>query len=252
MKKLPLLAGILLTLSLSTQAQFQNLRLGQNVFTLSSVDIRMGVEIDTYRNMSPEWMKDHTKNPSDIDFDASSFTTTSHAHVSGMSLGGHMSFTNPRVTEGKKHTYRELRFGAHAIVGGEALVTFTETDERTDSTYTKSLMYCLVDNEIRVGADYKIKSSWGRINAFVGIGAQLGGTLNSEMLVFNSEFVSENVEEGEIDDDAWMGPDMETMDVETFEAKSSLYLRAYVPFGVSLRLCERTEIGLEHRLGIGV
>jgi hypothetical protein len=249
MKKVILLTCLLLFSGVGGYAQFQNLTLGEHIFTLSAVNVKMGFEVDAYPNMSPDWMKDHTKDPSQIDFNSNGFQTTSHAHVSAVSLGGNLAFTNPRKLDGRLRTARELRFGLDAIVGGEALVTFTATDERTDSTYTQSLMYCLVESEFRVGGEYRYKASWGRFNTFLGAGVQLGATMNSEMLVFNSSSVSAN---NEFEEDMFARPDMESMTTERYDAKSSIYLRAFVPFGMSVRICRRMELGMEHRLGLGV
>ena len=249
MKKATLLTYLGLVIGSGGYAQIQNLTLGEHIFTLSSVNLKMGFEVDAYPNMSPEWMKDHTKDPSQIDFDASGFQTASHAQVSAVSLGGNLAFTNSRKRDGRLRTARELRFGLDAIVGGEAMVTFTETDERTDSTYTQNLVYCLVENEFRVGGEYRYKASWGRFNTFVGGGAQLGVTMNSEMLVLKSSMVWAN--EG-AEQDQFVPPSMETMDTERYDAKSSIYLRAFVPFGISVRICRRMELGMEHRLGLGV
>ena len=249
MKYTTLIAAVCLLLSLQLKAQIGNLTLGGNAYAPSAFNIKLGVEGDYYSNISPEWMKNHTKDPSQIEFDDSGFETVSHAEVAGLSIGGHLMFTNPGNLDGRKHKYREIKLGVDVIVAGEALVTFTETDERMDSTYVTSRMYCLVNSEFRLGGEYRFRTSWGRFNTFFGVGSHIGATFNDKMLLFKGNSVAEN---GAVDEEEFVAPDMDEMDVETYAAKSSIYMRAYVPLGISFRTCRRLELGLEQRWGIGV
>ena len=234
---------------MQSKAQIRNLTVGANTYTLSAINYKTGVEGDFYPNISPEWMKNHTKDPSKLEFDNNGFETTNYAHVGGLTIGGHLIYVNPRNLDGRKNKYREIKLGVDVIVAGEALVTFTETDERTDSTYVNSRMYCLVNQEFRIGGEYRHRTSWGRLSTFVGIGAHMGATFNSKMLFLKGGSVSEN---GMVDDEEFTSPNMDDMDVEIYAAKSSIYMRAFIPFGISVRTGRRIELGIEHRLGVGM
>ncbi|MBL4752772.1 MAG: hypothetical protein JKY52_04105 [Flavobacteriales bacterium] len=248
MKTLPFLPLIIIMLMPSiSRAQIQNLTLGQHAYTLSSVHFRTGLELDYYEDISPDWMKNHIDNPEKIDFDANGFEIISYASVIGLAFGGQLSFINPRISIGKFRTSRQINFGIDFTVGREALVTFSKTEEQTDSTYNQNQIYCLMANEFRIGGEYRYVSSWGRYNAFVGGGVQLGAALNNKMIVFDDSYAIANDNDEMVD---YEEENNYSSIIDTYKAKSSLYLRAFIPFGISMRV-SNFEIGMEHKLGIG-
>lgn len=206
---------------------------------------KVGVSIfgdwDVYQNQSLDRMYDHTVRPEEIVRDLSNYEESLQHSTNGAGFQADFTFTKNGVTSPFKH---ELRFGLGVHLAREGVIDYSATSNNGDTIITNSLIYCNVDNEINLRADY-LFSRGRRLQYYFGIGGNLGTTFDESMvLMYNNSKYLDN----EDPEDIYSYSDHYQ---EQFDAKSAIFGRIQVPIGLRLIMFKRVEIASEVRMGVG-
>jgi hypothetical protein len=207
---------------------------------IDGIGHQKGIVNDRYNNMSIDWMRDHTVDPENISMEGEQYNDVDNVTtVTGMSYGLNLSLVPYNFRNEEYSSNQEIRITANAVLDREAMVSY---NENYNENMSRSTVFCLVDNEFNVSADYLYKVRLWRLEFGTGIGATVGSTINSKMLKIRTNAVPAGQE---IDPAA-------ARSTETYAAKNSFYGRIYVPLSIGMWVCNKMELFAEHRLGTGV
>ncbi len=208
---------------------------------ISSFGQQGGMVSDSYKDMSMDWMLEHTKNTSDLDFDNSGYDLDAQTQITGMNVGLNMSIAPYNFGTKEFRQNQEITVSTNLVVGREAMIEYTAQDaDEENSDYRESTIFCLVEKEFNVSASYIYKKQFGRFFGGAGLGASYAQTFGNKMLRINSVQNTTEVFE--------QNQDSETI---TYEANNSEFYRVYIPLRFGIDACERWSFFSELRLGGG-
>jgi hypothetical protein len=201
---------------------------------ISSIGGEFGFIRDSYQKMDLSTMYDLTKNPALLSRDLSGFDENLYRESGGAKIGINVSFSSPRANNWS----HEIRTGVF-YSSREPMISYNSGE--VSSGENRSIIYCNVVNELSADGAYLLRKSVGSkgwFSVYGGIGATIGSSFNNKTIVMESTF-SNIIEES-------------SFTQETYEAKSSLFTRLYVPVGFQATLFKRFNLGLETNIGIGM
>lgn len=212
-------------------------------WNLTGLSIYVGGTGDNHSQMSTDWIFDHTNNPQEILMDVEGEEEV-YTRVAGLTINGFASIerptANPKVSD-------EVRIGARLITDREAVVSFSEEIENSNFIRTEQLILCLMDSEVDVYASFIRKKHLKRGSIFAGLTGEIGTTFNPQTLRIRSWFATP-VNPEEVAPIRLTQGDSST---EFYEAKSSVFGRAVIPFGAQWNVLERCSIGAQYHFGVG-
>lgn len=232
MKNLLLLPALLLSLHLF--AQFQS-------NTPVSYTIGFGGTSEMYSNMSIDFMKDVAQSNEAFGVTTAGYEYNPSAFLAGTMIEASVSFIVKGNTSGPS---QQIRFNARYTTDRESMVNYYYESEIDDVVLRDDLIFCLVDDEFGLGADYLWRQE-GRIFAgYAGFGIGAGTTFNSDLLRIRG---TREVPAGQ--DDLQVTTDLDVTD--NFDAKSSAFWRFQIPIGLEVRPMPHLALGMEYRIGTG-
>jgi hypothetical protein len=208
---------------------------------LNSFGIEFGTVTDNYRSMNLETMYDLTQNPALLARDLTGHDASFYRSSTGGRIGINASFTPYSSVNNGYNTSREIRFGA-TFTNSEPMVSYNQSDIEGNRS---SIIYCNVVNEVSLNGAYLFKKSPVRapwLSFYAGLGASLGSSFNTQMLVMENTTIY----------DAETETTEYTNETSSYAAKSSLYTRIYAPLGVSATVLRKVQFGLEGTIGTGM
>lgn len=219
-------------------------------FKLSSINFSMGSTLDMYRKMDLNSMKDISTNTEIFSHNLEGYTPNLWRESGGFLINLDASFSkfNPITKTYRKD--RDFRVGI-SYSEREPAITYDKRaeDENGMITFSETIMYCNVQNEINLSGAYLIKTGGDKKRIFklyAGLGANLGATFNDKMIVFWDENHTQYGADG-----SYINSESNNLEYTEVKAKSALFLRAYIPAGIEINLW-RIRLGAEATFGSGV
>lgn len=243
---LPLVAALLLVVF---SADAQRTVLGDR-FQVNSFGSFLGLNMDYHRDMSIDWMRHHTADPSVIRIDAENAEVHNYGEVVGAMFGASVGLS-PKSRKSSEYNYnQELIVSANIITGREALVTYDTYDTETNDLMRYSTMFCLMDNELNLNIDYQFSHTWSIFKFNAGAGVSAGSTFGCKMLIMRSRYVDWGPESWDTQNfnDVRQTNNYED---ELYDGVCSMFLRGYGTAGAGFLIAGHVEIGAQVRLGMG-
>lgn len=234
MTKSSLLIAALTTLTFSSTAQIET-EIPNNKWKISSIGGEYGFIRDSYQKMDMGTMIDFTKNPALLERDLYGYTENLYRTSSGVKLGLNVTLTSGKMTSNWSN---EIRLGAF-YSGREPMITYNSGSGFDDDH--SSIIYCNVVNEISLDGAYIFRRTSDKFDWFSvygGIGVNLGSSFSSKLIVMENDFNFQNED--------W------NFTQESYDAKSSVFSRVYLPVGMQFTLFKHYNLGLESNIGIGM
>ncbi len=233
-------ALLLIVLSGYTSAQEEAAVFPKWKFSELTIDV--GVQSDHYPSMSLEEMMAFARDPEQMERDLQGLQEDART----ITAGGIIFFQfglNPRLRNGLgMNENRQFQVGLAFHTPKEAMLSYKNEDIDT------SIVYCNLQSEINFDLSYVFKGRWGKRDKwkwYAGIGSNLGITYNNAMILISGKYFGPDEHPSE--------QEASEQNMETYDANQVYYLRAYVPYGIHYLLGnDRSSIGLDFRLGIGV
>ncbi len=206
---------------------------------ISQFDFGLGVDNDNFQNMSLDQLMSMAKNPNEISRSLEGFDEEVETFTGGAALYGNISLSPINLSTGTYRTDRELRLGFGLHSPKEAMVEYVS--DAMDS----SIIFCGLHGEFTLEAAYLYKGTWGRkFHWYYGFGMNAGTSFANQMLVISGKYYDPEEHEPEAEEGVNI--------TETYKAKSVVYSRLYVPYGVHYALGDHWLVGLDFKTGIGV
>ena len=238
--KTTIIAFVCTLLSLTVGAQNE---IPSGSWSISSIGHQKGILLDRYNTMSIDWMRAHTRNEDvvavedDVDYEVMNM-----ASVTGQQMGINLGLTAPAARLGKWGLLREIRIAATVVTGREAMVQYSNTENPYIDPIEKSLIFCLIDNEINLAAAYLLKKRMWKIDLGLGLGGLIGTNFNPEMLIIRNSYTPSGVET--------QNP-VYTSTTDYYRAYHSIFGRAFIPVTMGMWLGKKVELLAEGRVGTG-
>lgn len=205
----------------------------------SQFDFGLGLDNDHYQSMSLNQLMSMAKNPDEISRSLEGFDEEIETYTGGGAIYGNISLAPLDLSTGTYRMDRELRLGFGLHSPKEAMVEYLS--DEMDS----SILFCGLHGEITLEAAYLYKGTWGkRFHWYYGFGVNGGASFANQMLVISSKYY--NADDPSNDQNEGLD------NTETYKAKSVVYSRLYVPYGVHYSLGDKWLVGLDFKTGIGV
>ena len=206
---------------------------------VTHVNFSIGLDWDKYNSMSLNQLMAFAQNPEEMQRDLSFMTEEVNTTTAGLALYYSMSFSPLNKKTGSYYNDREWRFGFAFHSPKEAMVTYQNEDLDT------SIVYCNLHSEFSMEGSYIVKGMFGkRFQWYVGGGLNLGYTFGNQMMLISGKY---------------FGPDQHPStqesyehNIETYDAKSVMYSRAFVPYGFQYRVGKHVSLGIDCRSGVGL
>ncbi len=216
-------------------------------FKVRSFNVTLNSASDIYNDMSMQWMRDHTKNPADLEFDANGYEQTNFARVGAGGLGIQMSIVPLHKETMLYNNKHEFQIGLHTTLGREAMVDFSKEQRWADSESDEHVIFCLVDNEVSFNLGYVYSMYHGPLRVFAGPRIMAGTVMNASMLRMQHTFYTYYNADGSIDD-----TDYVSEDTEYYAAKDAKYARGFLQLGAGVRIFRNLEFVGTYMHGMGV
>ncbi|NNE55625.1 MAG: hypothetical protein HKN32_06370 [Flavobacteriales bacterium] len=219
---------------------------------INTVGVNLGLNVDIHPNMSMDWMRAHTKLSEVVRYDNGYTNRSISGSVGGGVFGGQIGLNRTSSDYTGFDNTSELILSANVIAGREALISFHNTDPETNFKSTTSTMFCLVDNEFQLGAEYRKMKKKGIFNLYAGLGVSAASTFACEMWIFkNRSFNYQQDPEYIVDDYSELRSRYYQESFDTYAGNCSMYLRAYTSAGVGMVIANHLELSMDLRLGGG-
>jgi hypothetical protein len=211
-------------------------------WAFSQVDFGLGIDNDHYESMSLENLMAFAKDPEQLKRDLKGMDEEATTSTAGGAFYINAGFSPLKKSEGTYRSDRMLRLGMGIHTPKEAMITYK--NEGMDT----SIVYCNLQSEITWEAAYLFMGTWGkneRWHWYWGGGMSVGTTFNNKMLIIAGGYL----EPGEHPS----SQPSDEMNKESYDAKSVLYGRVYVPYGISYATGAQKKwlFGFDFKTGVG-
>ena len=214
----------------------------EKVSPLKSIELTTGASWDSYKNLNMNMLADRTVNMPDYKSKTQGMEENAYMTSIGLTAGANLIWAKPQLSNSLVDV--ELRTGASINLMKEGLIEYNDRQSNT----TESLMYCFVENDIKVGSDMLVRfGDKSKFSFYTGLGVNASGSFNNKLLEFSNYYVNTGVM-NEFNPNVMNTP----TDQNTYEGKNVLYARAYIPIGVSVKLLRHLEGTMELKLGKGM
>lgn len=216
-------------------------------FKLNSVNTNFGPHGDHFSKMNLDFMESRVNDNSYQRADIADMQQVGYvSNTTGANLNLSAQFV--RVAEAapvSRYEAIETTLGLH--FGREVMIDYYQNDPAVycgfgnlESCYS-NLTYCDLSNEINVSAAYKRGVSFfNTLNIYTGLGAGVGTTMASQLMIFGNRYIANNSDE-EV---------YEYVD-ERYSLNESVTGRVYIPIGGELVVMKKLRLTAETRLGVG-
>jgi len=176
------------------------------------------------------------KDPSEMQRDLVGFDEEVTTITAGAALYGNVGFAPLDPSTGQYRDDRELQFGIGFHSPKEAMVSYKNQGLDT------SIVYCNLQSEITLETAYILKGRWGKkLQWYAGLGMNGGATFNNKMVLISGQYLEPGEHPSELDHAIQ----------ESYAAKSVLYSRVYVPYGLHYQVSSNWQLGFDFRTGVG-
>lgn len=241
-----------LTVALMVCGLASSAQIAENVepmskFKVRSFNISLNGASDIYNDMSMQWMRDHTKNPADLDFDNTGYIQFNETRVSAGGLGVQLSIVPLHKETMLYNNKHEFQIGLHTTLSREAMVDFSKKEEWADIESEEHVIFCLVDNEVSANLGYVYSMYSGPFRLFAGPRISVGRVVTSDMLRMTHTYFTYYDSDGTIG-----STDYVEGDTEFYAAKEARYGRVFGQIGLGVKVFPSLELTGTYLHGLGV
>ena len=202
---------------------------------IGAIGLNIGSFTDHYQSMTVEGMKSMAIDLPNVPVDLNGLNMMgdeSSVVIEGASLGAYISLNPRNRTRDGHNLNQELRIGFSTNIDREAMIQFS------DNNYENSVIYCLIESEVMLSAQYLFSGQFGRRFGFYGgAGMNVGSTFNNLFLL---------IEDGRDSNGFWESSTTEVA------AKSSYYTRGFLSAGLMYHTLGRVSLSLDIQSGVGL
>ena len=239
-------AGMIISLSVNAFAQTPSTssNLTSSKWKVAQFDFGFGFTTDRYNNMSLEHLMEFANSPDELQRDLTGLRPEVSSKTTGGSLLMNISLVKRSLLPGAGTMSKkgeELRLGLGIHSPKEAMISYKNEERDT------SIVYCNLQKEITLEAAYLWHWTFGNRDRFVwyiGSGLNTSASYDNEMQLILGQYFE---------------PGLHPSSQESFEenrsvygAKTVLYARFYVPFGIHMKMGENWSFGFVSKRGFGL
>ncbi|MEM6965930.1 MAG: hypothetical protein AAF573_14275 [Bacteroidota bacterium] len=222
---------------------FTTATFAQSKWKLNAVNIQLGVNWNEFESMSLDELMIFAKDPEQMHRDLSFMTEEATTITAGGDIKANFSWSPLNRATGTYRTHQELQVGIALHSPKEAMVAYKS------ETLDTSIVYCNLHSELSLEGAYVWRGQWGkrkRWHWYVGGGMNAGFTWDNEMVLMEGKYFEpgQHPSTQPIDDVA--------PEPERYEAKSVVYSRIFIPYGLHYQIGKYTTLGLDFRTGRGL
>lgn len=219
---------------------------GKQKWILGSVQTHLGFSFDVYANYKQQQMLNQVVSPELINYqmDKGEVSFVGHNPVESATMG--ISFSLYPVDPDTKmlNERKEMRFSLF-LAEREGLISYYENFNTPLGSVYNDFTYCIMQTELAAGMSFLFHNSPDKsVDAYIGMGGQLGATVYNDMLmmVYTQEFVDNEIRS--------------TNNDFIIDGHFNVYQRFMGIAGVTFPLLNvgvfRTGLNLETQLGSGI
>lgn len=191
--------------------------------------------------MNMDWIRARTNAEQPFELDLSGLNEYVWKSNAGYSMDAQFIFGDR-----ENESAPELRIGLGTVIGKESVIDYNNYGATGYYPGSTGYMYCMIENEFRGSAELVWRRTFRRVSSYVGVGANASASVGNELYLFTNYLYGGRPGTSEFTRADILGTQ------EEFAGNSALFVRGYVPLGVSLHVLNHLEFTAEKRIGVGV